>query len=51
MATIALSNIWFPPSQRTVAISAQSFAFIIGGILGFAIGPIFVNGDATVGDI
>jgi hypothetical protein len=51
MATISISNIWFPPEGRTVAISAQSFAFIIGGIAGFAIGPIFVNGDATLGDV
>ena len=32
-------------------MSAPSIADIFGGILGFALGPIFVNGDATVYDV
>jgi MFS family permease len=51
MATITLSTIWFPPEQRTVCISAQSIAFVVGGILGFALGPFFVGDDATVAEV
>lgn len=45
MATIKVSERWFAPEERTVAVAGQSFAFIVGGIAGFIIGPLFVNAD------
>mmetsp|Transcript_39360 Transcript_39360/g.28475 ORF Transcript_39360/g.28475 Transcript_39360/m.28475 type:complete len:164 (-) Transcript_39360:541-1032(-) len=51
MATIKVAERWFGPNERTLAVSAQSFAFIVGGIAGFILGPIFVRENATLEDV
>jgi len=51
MATIKVSERWFGPEERTIAVAGQSLAFVIGGIAGFIIGPFFVTSNATVEDV
>lgn len=51
MATIKVAERWFAPNERTIAVSGQSFAFILGGIAGFILGPIFVPAGATLDDV
>lgn len=51
MATIKVSERWFGPSERTIAVSGQSLAFVIGGIAGFIVGPLFVRKGATTDDV
>mmetsp|Transcript_69172 Transcript_69172/g.95865 ORF Transcript_69172/g.95865 Transcript_69172/m.95865 type:complete len:85 (+) Transcript_69172:461-715(+) len=51
MATIKVSERWFAPNERTIAVSGQSLAFVVGGIAGFILGPLFVGDNATPDDV